>query len=162
GLFAAVAWYFVPRMRARAAENAENASVLNGRLTDSFANIQTLRLFGSADDNDRYVRDGFQRFLASATSFGRLLTGVRALLGLLSAVMVLAFGALSIQLWSTSAITVGAVAFAMSLVLRLNMMQGRLMGQLNGLMRNFGIVQNAMETVAQPLSVTDAPDARPL
>jgi len=162
GLFAVAAWYFVPRMRTRAAENAENASVLNGRLTDSFANIQTLRLFGSADDNDRYVKDGFQRFLASATSLGRLLTGVRALLGLLSAVMILAFAGLAIHLWSTAAITVGAVAFSMSLVLRLNMMQGRLMGQLNGLMRNFGIMQNAMETVAQPLGVTDAPDASPL
>jgi len=162
GLFAIAARYFVPRMRARAAENAENASVLNGRLTDSFSNIQTLRLFGSADDNDRYVRDGFVRFLDSATRFGRLLTGVRALLGLLSAVMILAFAALAINLWSTAAITVGAVAFSMSLVLRLNMMQGRLMGQLNGLMRNFGVLQNAMETVAQPLGVVDAPDAKPL
>ncbi|WMT91140.1 ABC transporter ATP-binding protein [Pelagibacterium sp. H642] len=162
GTVLAMARYFVPRMRNRAAENAENASVLNGRITDSFANIQTLRLFGSAEDNDTYVKKGFERFLASATRLARLVSGLRAVMGLLSAVMILAFGALSIHLWTTNAITVGAIAFTLSLVLRLNMMQMRLMGQLNGMMRHFGVAQNAMETIAQPLDLTDAPDAKPL
>src|SRR5690606_11854841 len=162
GMILLMARYFVPQMRSRAAENAENASVLNGRITDSFANIQTLRLFGSAEDNDTYVKKGFERFLASATRLARLVTGLRATMGLLSAVMIVAFGALSIELWTTNAITVGAIAFTLSLVLRLNMMQMRLMGQLNGMMRHFGVAQNAMETIAQPLDLTDAPDAKPL
>eukprot|EP00873_Tetraselmis_striata_P032739 jgi/Tetstr1/453003/TSEL_040039.t1 len=157
-----MARYYVPRMRARAAENAENASVLNGRITDSFANVQTLRLFGNAEDNDTYVKRGFERFLDSATRLARLVTGMRASMGLLSTVMIMAFGWLAIQLWTTNAITVGAIAFTLSLVLRLNMMQGRLMGQLNGMMRHFGVAQNAMETIAQPLELTDAPDANPL
>lgn len=157
-----MARYYVPRMRARAAENAENASVLNGRITDSFANVQTLRLFGNAEDNDTYVKRGFERFLDSATRLARLVTGMRASMGLLSTVMIMAFGWLAIQLWTTNAITVGAIAFTLSLVLRLNMMQGRLMGQLNGMMRHFGVAQNAMETIAQPLELTDAPDAKPL
>lgn len=157
-----MARYYVPRMRSRAAENAENASVLNGRITDSFANVQTLRLFGNAEDNDTYVKRGFERFLDSATRLARLVTGMRATMGLLSTVMIVAFGWLAIQLWTANAITVGAIAFTLSLVLRLNMMQGRLMGQLNGMMRHFGVAQNAMETIAQPLELTDAPDARPL
>lgn len=157
-----MARYYVPRMRTRAAENAENASVLNGRITDSFANVQTLRLFGNAEDNDTYVKKGFERFLDSATRLARLVTGMRASMGLLSTVMIMAFGWLAIQLWTANAITVGAIAFTLSLVLRLNMMQGRLMGQLNGMMRHFGVAQNAMETIAQPLELTDAPDAKPL
>ncbi|WP_404405337.1 ABC transporter ATP-binding protein [Pelagibacterium halotolerans] len=161
-IFSVLAWYFVPRMRARATENAENASMLNGRITDSFANIQTLRLFGNDEDNDQYVRKGFKRFLDSATRLGRLMTGVRTAMALLSTVMIVAFGVLSIQLWTAGAITVGAVAFALALVLRLNMMQGRMMGQLNGMMRHFGIVQNAMETIAKPLELVDVPDAKPL
>ncbi|WP_417580501.1 ABC transporter ATP-binding protein [Pelagibacterium sp.] len=157
-----MARYYVPRMRSRAAENAENASVLNGRITDSFANVQTLRLFGNAEDNDTYVKRGFERFLESATRLARLVTGMRASMGLLSTVMIIAFGMLAIQLWTTNAITVGAIAFTLSLVLRLNMMQGRLMGQLNGMMRHFGVAQNAMETIARPLELTDAPDAKPI
>src|SRR5690606_20991529 len=136
--------------------------VLNGRITDSFANIQTLRLFGTAEGNDGYVKKGFERFLASATRLARMVTGMRATMGVLSAVMIVAFGLLSIQLWTANAITAGAIAFTLSLVLRLNMMQGRLMGQLSGMMRHFGVAQNAMETIAQPLDLTDAPDAKPL
>src|SRR5690606_10123657 len=111
----------------------------------------TLRLFGSAEENDTYVKRGFEKILASATSLARLVTGLRAVMGLLSAVMIIAFGLLSIHLWSTNAITVGAIAFTMGLVLRMNMMTMRLMGQLNGMMRHFGVAQNAMETIAQPL-----------
>ena len=162
GMILLMARYFVPQMRSRAAENAENASVLNGRITDSFANIQTLRLFGTAEGNDGYVKKGFERFLASATRLARMVTGMRATMGVLSAVMIVAFGLLSIQLWTANAITAGAIAFTLSLVLRLNMMQGRLMGQLSGMMRHFGVAQNAMETIAQPLDLTDAPDAKPL
>ncbi|WP_127145683.1 ABC transporter ATP-binding protein [Pelagibacterium montanilacus] len=161
-VFALLAWYFVPRMRQRASVNAEAASVLNGRVTDSFSNIQTLRMFSGVDDNDSYVREGYERYLISSTLLARMLTGVRTSLGLLSAVMIIAFGALSIHLWGIGAISVGAVAFALGLVLRLNMMLGRLMGQLNMLMRQFGVIQNAMETIARPLELTDAPDARPL
>jgi len=160
--FSLMAWYFVPRMRARAAANAEAGSVLNGRVVDTFSNIQTLKLFSSEDDGDNYVRQGFSNYLKAATVLTRQVTGMRAALGLQSTLMLLAFGALAIQLWADGKITVGAVAFSLSLVLRLNMMLGRLMGQLNGLMRSFGVVQNAMETIAQPLRLVDAPDATKL
>ena len=73
--------------------------------------------------------------------------------------MITAIGVLAIDLWSNDLISVGAVAFTLALVLRLNMWLGRLMGGLNGLMRNFGIVQNAMETISRPLGVVDIPDA---
>jgi ATP-binding cassette, subfamily B, multidrug efflux pump len=54
------------------------------------------------------------------------------------------------------------VAFTMGLVLRLNMLLGRMMTQLNSLLRNFGTIQNSMETVARPQLVPDAPGAKPL
>ena len=46
--FAALARYYVPRMRKYSAGAAEQASVLTGRIVDSFSNIQTLKLFGTA------------------------------------------------------------------------------------------------------------------
>ncbi len=161
-MFALTAWYFIPRMRQRAASNAEAASALNGRVVDSFANIQTIKLFGSTEESDSYVQDGMQRYLGTATTLTRTVTGMRAVLGLQSAVMVLAFGV------SVHHLMVGRIDYRRrgrlfaEPVLRLNMMLGRLMGQLNQLMRSFGIVQNAMETIAQPLGLVDAPDAAPL
>lgn len=160
--FSLTAWYFVPRMRARAAANAEANSVLNGRAVDAFSNIQTLKLFGSTEESDDYVREGLVGYLGTATAMTRIITAMRAAMSLQSALIMIAFGALSISLWTEGLITVGAVAFALSLILRLNMLLGRMMGQLNALMRSFGVVQNAMETIAQPLGLVDAPDAQPL
>jgi ATP-binding cassette, subfamily B, multidrug efflux pump len=42
------------------------------------------------------------------------------------------------------------------------MLLGRMMTQLNSLLRNFGTIQNSMETVARPQLVPDAPGAKPL
>jgi ATP-binding cassette, subfamily B, multidrug efflux pump len=67
--------------------------------------------------------------------------------------------ALCIHLWLDGRISSGAVAFTLALVLRLNFLLGRLMTQFNGIMRNFGTVQNAAELISQPVSLTDVPDA---
>jgi ATP-binding cassette subfamily B multidrug efflux pump len=160
--FAALARYYVPRMRKLSAAAAEQASALTGRIVDSFSNIQTLKLFGTQDGDDRFVRNGFDRFLAAMTSLARTLVGVRSAMGMLSGVAIAGIAALSMHLWTEGLITVGAVAFTTGLILRLYNLLGRLMNQLNGLMRNYGTAQNSAELIARPLGLVDAPDAKPL
>ena len=157
--FALAARYFLPRVRAYARRSAEAGSMVSGRLVDSFSNIETLKLSGREAENDDYIRDGFNQFLAVLKPFTRHLTGVRVTLAALSGLMISAIAALAIDLWLSGTISVGAVAFTMALVLRLNMLLARLMTQLNGLMRNFGTMQNAMELVTRPVKLSDAPDA---
>jgi ATP-binding cassette subfamily B multidrug efflux pump len=160
--FIALARFFVPRIRKWARASAEASSMLNGRLVDSYQNIQTLKLFGRTRQNDDYIRDGFDRFLATIIPFTRNLTGVRASLALLSGLMIAAIGAFSLHLWLAGAISSGAVAFTMALVLRLNMLLGRMMTQLNSLMRNFGTVQNSAELIARPIELVDPANASEL
>ena len=157
--FAVIARFFVPRIRRMAKVTAESASMINGRLVDSYANIQTLKLFGGEDQNDRYIRQGFDQFIAVVIRFTRYLTGVRTSLAVLSAIMISLFGFLSVDLWLKGQISVGEVAFTLSLVLRLSILLGRMMTQLNGLMRNFGIIQNSMEMLNEPVLLRDVPGA---
>jgi ATP-binding cassette, subfamily B, multidrug efflux pump len=157
--FGLLARYFVPRIRKHARETAEASSMLNGRLNDSYANIQTLKLFGREDENDRYIRDGFEQFYHTVVPFTRHLTGVRASLALLSGLMIAAMAVLSIALWMDGEISTGAVAFTLGLVLRLNMLLGRLMTQFNGIMRNIGTIQNSADLISQPVSLSDRPGA---
>lgn len=157
--FGVLARFFVPRIRRYARANAEASAMLTGRLTDSYSNIQTLKLYAREADNDRYIKEGFDQFLAAILPFTRHLTGVRASLAALSGVMIAAIAGFSINLWLTGAISVGSVAFTLSLVLRLNMLLGRMMTQLNSLMRNLGTVQNSAELVARPIGLADREDA---
>lgn len=76
--------------------------------------------------------------------------------------MILMVALLSVDLWFAGAVTAGGVAFTLGLVLRLNMLLGRMMTQLNGIMRNIGTIQNSAELVAKPIGLTDKPDAAKL
>jgi ATP-binding cassette subfamily B multidrug efflux pump len=158
-LFAGLAQFYVPRIRKYARETAEISSMLTGRLTDSYSNVQTLKLFGREEDNDRYIRDGFERFKDAILPFTRYLTSVRSALAFLSGLMITAVGAMTIQLWLDGQITTGAVAFTLGLVLRMNMLLGRMMTQFNAIMRNIGTIQNSAEMLSEPIGLIDRKDA---
>ncbi len=114
GIFSMLARYFVPRIRFHSRETAEAASMLNGRMVDAYSNIQTLRLFGRADANDRYMRQGFDTFQRTTMTFTRFITGVRASMALLSGIMITSMAALCIDLWLSGKISSGAVAFTLA------------------------------------------------
>ncbi|PWK63874.1 ATP-binding cassette subfamily B multidrug efflux pump [Aminobacter sp. AP02] len=159
--FGFLANYYLPSIRKHAEATAEAGSMINGRIVDSYSNVQTLKLF-AADGDDRYIRSGFDIYLSALRPFTRRLTGVRLALTALSGVMITAIAWFSIHLWIEGAITVGAVAFTLSLVLRLNMLLGRLMMQLNGILRNLGVLENSKALISQPLGLTDKPGATEL
>jgi ATP-binding cassette, subfamily B, multidrug efflux pump len=161
-VFSFLAWHYVPRMRRASAAAAESASQLTGRIVDSYANIQTLKLFGTAAGDDAFVRSGYEGFLETIRRLARVLVGVRTSMAMLSGLMIAGIGALCVHLWTEGIITVGGVALTMGLVLRLYNLLGRMMNQLNGLMRNFGTAQNSAELVGRPLGLVDAPGAVPL
>ena len=161
-VFSLLARYFVPRMRRASAAAAESASALTGRIVDSYANIQTLKLFGTAETDDAFVRAGYDSFIETVRRLARVLVGVRTAMAMLTGIMIAGIGALCVHLWTEGIITVGGVALTMGMVLRLYNLLGRMMNQLNGLMRNFGTAQNSAELVGKPLALLDAPDARPL
>ncbi len=158
-VFAVLARYFVPRIREHSRLSAEAASMISGRMVDAYSNIQTLKLFGRDEANDRYMRDGFDIFQTTILDFTRLLTSLRASLAFLSGLMIAGMAVLCIHLWLTGLISSGAVAFTMALVLRLNFLLNRLMTQLNSIMRNIGTIQNSADLISQPIGLVDKPDA---
>lgn len=159
--FAFLAWWYLPRIRRQSEASAEAGSVVSGRIVDGYANIETLKLF-AADGNDRYIRNAFRHYFDTYLLFTRSLTAVRTALNLLSGIMIVAIGYLSIDLWVDKAVTVGEVAFTLGLVLRLNALLSRFMSQLNSILRTLGLLENAKKLVAQPSSLIDRPGAASL
>lgn len=159
--FGFLARRYLPAIRRHAEATAEAGSMINGRIVDSYSNVQTLKLF-AADGDDRYIRSGFDIYLDALRPFTRRLTGVRMALTALSGVMITAIGWFAVYLWVEGSITVGAVAFTLSLVLRLNMLLGRLMMQLNGILRSLGVLENSKALISQPLGLVDRPGATDL
>ncbi|WP_027233441.1 ABC transporter ATP-binding protein [Phyllobacterium sp. UNC302MFCol5.2] len=161
-VFGFTARYFLPRVRKAARDTAETSSLVMGRLVDGYSNIQTLKLFGTTQRDDAYMRRGMDRWLVAIMSLTRGLSGIRISLASTSGAMICVVAALSIDLWLKGEISSGEVAFTLGLVLRLSMLLTRMMANLNGLLRNYGTIQNSMELLARPVSVVDKPRAQQL
>ncbi len=158
GFVAAIA-YFVPRVKDRAAIMSEARSTLTGRIVDSYTNMMTVKLFAHADREDRYAARAIDDHTAKFHAQLRLITGMEIVIWALNGALITATGALALWLWSGGHITVGAIALAVGLVIRIVNMSGWIMWVLTSIFENIGTVQEGMETIAQPYRVVDRPEA---
>jgi ATP-binding cassette subfamily B multidrug efflux pump len=160
--FVLIAWWFIPRITAMSRDVAEARSVLAGRIVDSYTNIQTVKLFAHAEREEAYARDALEDFRWTFARQLRLFTWLTITMAGLSVLLIGGVVGYGVWLWSLGAVSVGAIATASALVVRLNGMVDWIMWSLTTLFQNIGTVQEGMETVSQPLRLKDRPDARPL
>ena len=73
--------------------------------------------------------------------------------------MMSAIAVIAILKWTDGGISTGAIAAALGLVFRLNQMSGWMMFNINGLVRNYATVQDAMRTISVAPAIRDAADA---
>ena len=157
--FYLIASHFVPLVQEHSRITAETASVMSGRMVDSYTNVQTTKIYGSEQQEDLWVLDSMKVHREALKRFTRVLTSMRAMLAVVNGIVLSCVGWLSINLWLGDQATLGSVAFALALTLRLHLLSGRLMGQLNGFFRNLGTTQNTMDLVAQPHRLKDVEGA---
>ena len=154
--------YFVPRLSRVSMEQADHRSVVTGRVVDSYSNISTVKMFAKAAREDAYIREGMEGFLGNVYLQMRLSTVLTVTLNTLNSLLLFSVAAMSIWLWSIEAVTTGAIALALGLVLRLQGMSQWILWEVWTLFENIGVVQDGIETIAMERSVVDAPGAKPL
>jgi ABC-type multidrug transport system, ATPase and permease components len=103
-----------------------------------------------------------QSFLQTVYAQMRLVTGFVLSVWIANTLLVFAVTGLSIRFWMQGAVTAGAIAAAVGLVLRLFGMSQWIMWETSALFENTGIVQDGISTLAKPHTVLDAPSAGPL
>jgi ATP-binding cassette subfamily B multidrug efflux pump len=92
----------------------------------------------------------------------RIVTKMDLALTVLNAFLIVSVTGWALLLWYQGAATVGAVAVATALVLRLNSMTYWIMWATTSLVQALGVVQEGMETITQPIGLTDAQGATAL
>jgi len=153
-------YYYIPRLGKVSEEQADARSVMTGRVVDSYTNIQTVKLFSHARREAAFAREGMEGFLDPAYRTMRLVTGLYTILYLLNSVLLATVGALSIWLWLNAAVSIGAVAVALGLVLRLWGMSQWIMWEVSALFENIGTVQDGIKSISLPQLVEDRPGAK--
>lgn len=155
-IYVAILAYFVPKLRASSKEQADARSMMTGRVVDSYTNIATVKLFSHAGREEVYARDGMDEFLKTVHKQMRLVTKLHTLVYLNNCVALFLIAALSIHLWLSSAISVGAIAIAIGLAMRINGMSQWIMWEVSALFENIGTVYDGMSMMTKEHDIVDA------
>ncbi|TDK44417.1 ABC transporter ATP-binding protein [Antarcticimicrobium luteum] len=144
----------------KAASDARSA--ITGRVVDSYSNIHSVKMFAHHDRELDYAKEAIEESRRTFQAEMRIFTVMDAALVALNGLLIVAVVGWAIWLWMVGQASVGAVAAATALTLRLNAMTGWIMWALTTFFRQLGVVAEGMETIAQPLDLVDAPGAKEL
>jgi ATP-binding cassette subfamily B multidrug efflux pump len=161
-LYIGLQCYFVPKLKEVATRQADARSEMTGRIVDSYTNINTIKLFSHTSREAEYAKDSMSQFLQPVYQQMRLVTWLTFSVQTLNYLLVFAIGAMSIWLWTEQAVSIGSIAIAVSLALRLNGMSQWIMWEVSSLFENIGTVADGITTLSQPQLVQDVPNAQPL
>jgi ATP-binding cassette subfamily B multidrug efflux pump len=133
GVYIILLRIFIPKIGRVAEEQADARSSMTGRVVDSYANIQTVKLFSHAKREASYAKEAMGEFMDTVYRSMRLGTALFTLLGLLNSALLVAVGWLSISLWLQNDVTIGSVAVIIALVLRMWGMSHWIMWEMSAL-----------------------------
>ncbi|WP_116085552.1 ABC transporter ATP-binding protein [Tropicimonas sp. IMCC34011] len=137
-------------------------SHLTGRIVDSYTNIHSVKMFAHHETELSYAKDAIETSRRTFMTEMRIITVMDLSLTLLNGLLIVGVVGWALLLWTGGTATVGVVAAATALTLRLNSMTGWIMWALSSFFRELGVVSEGMETIAQPVELTDRRNAAPL
>jgi ATP-binding cassette subfamily B multidrug efflux pump len=144
----------------KAASDARSA--LTGRVVDSYTNIHSVKMFAHDDREIAYAGEAIENARRTLQTEMRIVTKMDVMLTALNGLLIVSITGWALRLWFTGDASVGTVAAATALVLRLNNMTYWIMWASTNLVQSLGVVSEGMETIAQPITLVDAPAAKPL
>jgi ATP-binding cassette, subfamily B, multidrug efflux pump len=155
GYYLTVLVVMVPKIRRRSETLAHARADLTGRIVDAYANIQTVKLFARLEREDADARAALTTHLQAFQRQTRLITWLNLFVWLGNSVVIVIVGALSIWLWARAALTLGDIAVAIGLTVRVVTMSNWVMWTAIGVFDAIGQVQEGIRTIAKPRAVED-------
>ncbi len=142
--------------------SSEARSAVTGRVVDSYTNIHSVKLFAHRETELDYAKEAIEKARQTFQAEMRIVTKMDIALTFINGLMILGVGGLAIWFWFQGSATVGVVAAAVALVLRINSMTYWIMWASTNLVQSLGTLVEGMETIAQPITLVDKLGARPL
>ncbi|MWD27858.1 ATP-binding cassette domain-containing protein [Aquicoccus sp. SCR17] len=137
-------------------------SQVTGRVVDAYTNIHSVKMFAHHESEALYAREAIEHARRTFQHEMRVFTKMDVMLVSLNGVLIAGVVGWALYLWMQGAASVGVVAVATALTLRINSMTGWIMWALTSFFRELGVVAEGMETIAQPIDLLDAKGAKPL
>ncbi|SIQ21916.1 ATP-binding cassette, subfamily B, multidrug efflux pump [Rhizobium sp. RU35A] len=154
--------HFIPKLRTLSSEQADARSLMTGRIVDSYTNIATVKLFSHAGREERYAREGMDQFLGTVNRQMRQITLLNVAVDLNNVLVQFSVAALGIWFWLGGSVSIGALAVAIGLSMRVNGMSNWIMWEVAALFESIGTVYDGMGMMTKPHDIIDRPSAKAL
>ena len=161
-LYLASCTWFVPRLGRIGKRQADARSMLVGRITDAYTNINTVKLFSHTQREAGFARSAMEEFKAIGYTQMRMVSAFEIVNHALGMALIAGVDWVALALWSEGQAGVGAVAAATAMALRLNGMSHWIMWEMTSLFENIGTVQDGITTLTRHRAVVDRADSQPL
>ena len=152
-------FYFIPKLAKLSKNQADARSLMTGRITDAYTNINTVKLFSHAGRESKYAKNAMKDFLYTVKLQMRKITGIQIINHFLSMFLILATTGTALFLWSNNEIAVGVVAAATAMSLRLNGISHWVMWEMTSLYEQIGVGQDGLNMLSKKQLVNDKPNA---
>ncbi len=159
-LYAVLIRWTVERVGPASKAASDARSTVTGRVVDSYTNIHSVKMFAHHDSELSYAKDAIENTRRTFQTEMRIYTLMDMALVTLNGLLIVGVVGWAIYLWFQGQASVGVVAAATALTLRLNAMTGWIMWALTTFFRQLGVVAEGMETIAQPIDLVDDANAK--
>ena len=154
--------FVVKRIQPASQAAADARSNLNGYMVDAYTNIQSVKLFSNEKKELEYARGAIADTRNTIIRELRLYSIMDISLSFLNGILTAGTIGWAIWLWYSEQTSVGVVAAAATLVLRISAMSGWIMWAASTFFRELGVIREGLETIAQPVKLVDHKKARHL
>jgi len=162
GLYMVLSRWALSRIGPASKAASDARSVVTGRVVDAYTNIHSVKMFAHHDREELYAKEAIEEARKTFQVEQRIFTTMDFALVALNGLLIVGVVGWALALWVQGQASVGAVAAAATLTLRLNAMTGWIMWALSSFFRQLGVVAEGMETIAQPITLVDGASAKPL
>ncbi len=161
-LYGYLIYWTVPKVTKASQAASDARSEVTGRVVDAYTNIHSVKMFAHHEREVNYAKEAIENARKTFIGEMRIFTTMEVALVILNGFLVVGVVGWAFALWMQGSASVGVVAAATALTLRLNGMTGWIMWALTTFFREIGVVAEGLETIAQPVTLIDAKDAKPL
>ena len=142
--------------------SSDARSSLNGQIVDTYTNIHSVKLFAHQNQELNSAKSAIEKTRQTFAREMRLYTIMDFGLNILNGLLTTSLIGMSLYLWYIGEATAGTIAAASALAIRLNAMTGWIMWAISSFFRELAVIQEGMDTLADPIKLKDQENAENL
>jgi len=161
-LYAVLIRWTIKRVGPASKASSDARSTVTGRVVDAYTNIHSVKMFAQGNEELGYAKAAIEATRQTFQVEMRISTLMEIGLVVLNGLLIVGVVGWALALWMQGEASIGVVAAATALTLRLNAMTGWIMWALSSFFRQLGVVSEGMETIANPIEMVDGSAAQRL